>query len=101
MPTSTGNNGALSSECSSVTQNSWDFTAFTVAFANSAPVTEPTPTPTPTTPDSCTAAAWSSSATYVSGDVVSYNGDQWTANQWNDDEVPGGSSGAWTDDGAC
>src|SRR5580693_330117 len=42
------NNGNLSSECSSVTQNAWDFTAFTVAFAKSAPVTEPTPTPTPT-----------------------------------------------------
>jgi chitinase len=107
------NNGDLSSECSSVTQNSWDFTAFTVAFANSAPVTEPSPTPTPsstptgspsptpTTPGACTAAAWSASATYVSGDVVSYDGDQWTANQWNDDEVPGGPSGAWTSDGAC
>jgi chitinase len=110
------NNGDLSSECSSVTQNSWDFTAFTVAFANSAPVTEPTPaptptsttstptptpTPTPTTSGSCTAAAWSASSTYTSGDVVSYNGDQWTANQWNYDEVPGGASGAWTSDGAC
>ncbi|HEX6527609.1 MAG TPA: carbohydrate-binding protein, partial [Streptosporangiaceae bacterium] len=95
------NNGALSSECSSVTQNPWDFTAYTVAFANSAPVTEPTPTPTPTTPGSCTAAPWSSSTTYVSGDVVSYDGDQWTANQWNYDEVPGGSSGAWDNDGAC
>jgi chitinase len=99
-----------------VTQNSWDFTAYTVAFAKSAPVTEPTPTPTPTTstssptptptpttstPGSCTAAAWSSSATYVSGDVVSYSGAQWTANQWNYDEVPGGSSGAWTNDGSC
>jgi chitinase len=105
------NNGDLSSDCSSVTQNPWDFTAFTVAFANSAPVTEPTPTPTasptatPTAttsaPGSCAAAAWSSSATYTSGDVVSYDGDQWTANQWNYDEVPGGSAGAWTSDGAC
>jgi chitinase len=109
------NNGSLSSECSSVTQNPWDFTAYTVAFAKSAPVTEPTssptPTPTPTGPTStptptptsgsCPAAAWSSSATYVSGDVVSYNGDRWTANQWNDDEVPGGPAGAWNNDGAC
>ena len=38
------NNGSLSSECSSVTQNPWDFTAYTVAFAKSAPVTEPSPT---------------------------------------------------------
>ena len=105
------NNGALSSECSSVTQNPWDFTAYTVAFANSAPVTEPTPTPTsptptsptptPTTSGSCPASAWSSSATYVSGDVVSYGGDQWTANQWNYDELPGGPSGAWNNDGPC
>ena len=107
------NNGSLSSECSSVTQNPWDFTAYTVAFAKSAPVTEPTPTPTsttsptptpsptPSTSGSCTAPAWSSSGTYVSGNVVSYGGDQWTANQWNYDEVPGGPSGAWNNDGAC
>jgi chitinase len=95
------NNDVTSSECSGVAQNSWDFTAYTVTFANSAPTTPPpTPTPTPTT-GSCTAAAWSSTATYVSGDVVSYDGDQWTANQWNEDEVPGGSSGAWTNDGPC
>jgi chitinase len=107
-----GNNGNLSSECSSVTQNPWDFTAYTVAFASSAPVTEPTPTPTPTpttptpTPTPTTssgscAAAWSSSTAYVSGDVVSYGGSDWTANQWNYDEVPGGPSGAWNSDGAC
>jgi chitinase len=105
------NNGSLSSECSSVPQNPWDFTAYTVAFANSAPVTQPsppptstpppTPTPTPTTPGSCTAPAWSSSTAYVSGNVVSDNGAQWTANQWNYNEVPGGPSGAWTRDGAC
>jgi chitinase len=114
------NNGSLSSECSSVTQNAWDFTAYTVAFAKSAPVTEPTspssptptptptsptstptPTPTPTTSGSCSAAAWSPSATYVSGDVASYQGDKWTANQWNYDEAPGGAAGAWNNDGAC
>ena len=105
-----------------MTQNSSDFTAFTVAFAKSAPVTTPsptpttspttsptssptpTPTPTPTTTPtggSCTAAAWSSSTAYVSGNVVSYGGNQWTANQWNYNEVPGGPSGAWNNDGAC
>jgi chitinase len=109
------NNGSLSSECSSVTQNAWDFTAYTVAFAKSAPVTQPTssptptptpttgsptPTPTPTTSGSCP-AAWSPSATYVSGNVVSYNGDKWTASQWNYDEVPGGPAGAWNNNGPC
>jgi chitinase len=38
---------------------------------------------------------------YSAGNQVSYNGDEWTANQWNYDEVPGGSSGAWNNDGAC
>jgi chitinase len=42
-----------------------------------------------------------SNQTYVSGDVVSYSGNKWTANQWNYDEVPGGASGAWNNDGPC
>jgi chitinase len=100
------NNGNLSSECSSITQNSWDFTAYTVAFARNAPVPQPGPSPSPSSPSpspggGCTAAAWVSSDAYTSGSVVSYNGHEWTANQWNDDEVPGGPSGAWTDDGPC
>jgi len=96
------NNGSTSSECSSVTQNPWDFTAYTVAFAKNAPVTQPTPPPSSPPPSgSCTAAAWVSNHAYVAGDVVSYNGHKWTANQWNYDEVPGGSSGAWNDNGAC
>lgn len=112
------NNGSLSSECSSVTQNPWDFTAYTVAFATSTSVTStPTPTPTPTTSSptptmtptpttssgsgGCSAAAWVSNQAYVSGDMVSYGGDRWTANQWNYDEVPGGAAGAWNNDGSC
>ena len=46
------NNGSTSSECSSVTQNSWDFTAYTVAFAKGAPVTSPTPPPSSPPPSS-------------------------------------------------
>jgi chitinase len=110
------NNGYTSSECSSVTQNPWDFTAFTVAFARNAPVSppptptptptpttsSPTPTPTPTTSSGgCTAAAWVPNQAYVSGNVVSYAGHKWTANQWNYDEVPGGPAGAWNDNGPC
>jgi chitinase len=102
------NNGVTSSECSSVAQNPWDFTAYTVAFAKGAPVTQPSPSPSPTptpTPTGggggCTAAAWVSNQAYVSGDVVSYNGGKWTANQWNYGEMPGGPSGAWNNDGPC
>ncbi len=107
-------NGYTSSECSSVTQNPWDFTAYTVAFAKNVPVTltptptptptssSPTPTPTPTTSSGgCSASAWASNQAYVAGDVVSYGGDKWTADQWNYDEVPGGASGAWNNDGPC
>jgi chitinase len=39
--------------------------------------------------------------TIIAGDVVSYNGARWTANQWNYDEAPGGPAGAWNDDGPC
>jgi len=108
--------GYTSSECSGSAQNPWDFTAFTVAFANHTspsppPSPTPTPTPTPTSPSptptpspsptgSC-AAAWVSNTAYVSGNVVSHGGHNWTANQWNYDEVPGGPSGAWNDDGPC
>lgn len=107
------NNGYTSSECSSVTQNPWDFTAFTVAFAKNAPVTipptpsptpttsSPTPTPTPTPSSGGCPAAWVSNQAYVSGNVVSYGGHQWTANQWNYDEAPGGPAGAWNDNGPC
>jgi chitinase len=102
------NNDVTSSDCSGVTQNPWDFTAYTVAFAKNAPVTPP-PSSSPSPPPSsspppgggCSAAAWVNNQAYTSGDIVSYSGDQWTANQWNYDEVPGGPSGAWNNDGAC
>ncbi len=107
-----GNNGNLSSECSSVAQNPSDFTAYTVAFAKNTSVTPPAPDPLRRPPrrrraprrrrwQLLRAAAWSSSTAYTSGNVVSYNGSQWTANQWNYNEAPGGPSGAWNNDGAC
>jgi chitinase len=111
------NNGATSPDCSSITQNPWDFTAFTVAFANATMTTSPssspspsptssspTPTPSPSSSSSapgCSAAAWTSGVAYVASDVVSSGGDRWTANQWNYNEAPGGPSGAWNNDGPC
>ncbi|HEY2520746.1 MAG TPA: chitinase [Streptosporangiaceae bacterium] len=104
------NNGTLSAECSSVPQNSWDFTTYAVAFSKNTSETPPTPptSPPPTSPPptggggsgSCP-AAWVSSQSYSTGATVSYNGHQWTAKEWNYDEAPGGASGAWTDNGAC
>jgi hypothetical protein len=102
------NAGYASSTCSGISQSNG---AFTQAFQ---PFTtgggsgggggggnpSPTPTPTPTPPGSC-APAWVNNTAYVSGNEVSYGGDNWVANQWNYDEVPGGPSGAWNNAGAC
>jgi chitinase len=109
------NNGTLSGTCSSVTQNSWDFTKYDAEFAGATPPVTSSPTsasPTATASASPTstgtgssggscASAWSSSTSYSTGAEVSYNGHNWTANQWNYNEAPGGASGAWNDDGAC
>jgi len=72
-----------------VDQDNAGWNTYTMAFASSGG-----------TGGSC-AAAWSSTATYVAGNQVSYSGHNWTANQWNYDEVPGGPSGAWNDNGGC
>ena len=118
------NNGTLSGTCSSVTQNSWDFTKYDAEFAGATPPVTTSSSPTASSSPSASAsasasptatstgtgssggsgtcaAAWSASSSYSSGNEVSYGGDNWTANQWSYDEVPGGASGAWTSDGAC
>jgi hypothetical protein len=89
-------------DCSGISQTNGEFTQTFQAFTSggSSGGGSPTPTPTPTPTGSC-ASAWVDDTAYVSGDEVSYGGDNWTANQWNYDEVPGGSSGAWDNDGAC
>jgi hypothetical protein len=101
---------SASSTCSGLTQSTGAFTQAFQAFTGGASTGGSTPTtsasatatstPTSGSGGSC-AAAWSSSTAYTSGNEVSYGGANWTANQWNYDEVPGGSSGAWTSDGSC
>jgi chitinase len=93
------NNGATSSECSSVTQNAWAFTAFTVQFAHATPTTPPPPPP-PLNSGKCV-APWSSTAIYVGGNMASSAGHNWTAKWWTQGDVPGGGAGVWTDDGPC
>ena len=102
---------SASSTCSGLTQSTGQFTQVFQSFTSGGstggssptpPSTSAGPTPTPTGGSGGTcAAAWSSSGTYTSGNEVSYDGQNWTADQWNYDEVPGGSSGAWNSDGAC
>ncbi|KAF8548105.1 glycoside hydrolase family 18 protein [Imleria badia] len=57
-----------------------------------ATATTATPSPTSTgTSGGCTGvSAWVNHVAYVSGDQVTYNGNLWTANQWNEAEAPGG-----------
>jgi hypothetical protein len=93
---------SASSTCSGLSQSTGAFTqafqSFTSGGSGGGGGT-PTPTPTPTT-GSC-ATAWNNATAYVSGNQVSYNGGNWTANQWNYNEVPGGASGAWNSNGPC
>jgi len=100
-------NTSASSTCSGLSQSNGAFTQAFQSFTSGSsggggPTSSPTPPPTTTPPGggSC-ASAWVSNQAYVSGNEVSYNGDNWTANQWNYDEVPGGPAGAWNNDGAC
>ncbi|GGU29184.1 glycoside hydrolase family 19 protein [Streptomyces lavendofoliae] len=46
------------------------------------------------------AAPWSSSAVYTGGGTASYNGRNWLAKWWTQNERPG-SSDVWSDQGTC
>lgn len=46
------------------------------------------------------ATAWNSSAVYTGGGTASYNGRNYTAKWWTQNETPG-SSDVWADNGAC
>ena len=102
------NNGTLSGTCSSVPQNSWDFTKYVVEFAGVTPPPPPPtptpggPTPTATPGGSCSGVApWSSTAVYVGGNQVTYNGSLWQAKWWTEGDVPGGAAGVWQLIGSC
>ncbi|MGW4808668.1 carbohydrate-binding protein [Kitasatospora sp. NPDC004272] len=104
----------LSGACSSVAQNDWDFTKYTVKFAGATP---PTTSPSPsssTSPSTGTSSspstgtgtcspAWSASTTYVANDKASYGGHNYHAKWWTLNENPSASGqwGVWADDGPC
>jgi chitodextrinase len=52
------------------------------------------------TADAACAGAWNSSAVYTGSNVASYNGHNWSAKWWTQNETPG-SSDVWADQGAC
>jgi len=107
-----------SNTCSGVAQSTWQFAhvfqAFTSGTQQPPPTTttnNPPPTTTTTAPPTTTTgnggggcaglAAWNSQVAYTGGMMVTNGGHKWTANQWNEDEVPGGPAGAWNDNGPC
>ncbi len=51
-------------------------------------------------PGSCSAAAWSSSAVYVNGNLAAHNSRTWKAKWWTQGETPG-TADVWADQGAC
>jgi predicted chitinase len=74
------------------------FGALLAAFATAAGLTVLLPASTASAAD-C-AAPWSSSSVYVGGNTASYNGRNWQAKWWTQNERPGASD-VWSDQGAC
>jgi 3D (Asp-Asp-Asp) domain-containing protein len=71
------------------------------ATASASPTTTPTPTP-PTGSGTCD-AAWSATTSYTPGELVSYDGDNYTATYYSTDAVPDAATSwaVWSSDGAC
>jgi chitodextrinase len=72
------------------------------------PTTNPPPpttgNPPPPTNGSCTSPVWSASKVYLGGDKVSFNGHEYTARWWTQNEQPDTHSGpwqVWIDNGPC
>jgi 3D (Asp-Asp-Asp) domain-containing protein len=77
-------------------------TATASASASASGSSTPTATATSTGGGTC-AAAWSASTSYSSGDVVSYEGESYTATYYSTDAVPGAATSwaVWSSDGPC
>ncbi|MFI6425415.1 glycoside hydrolase family 19 protein [Promicromonospora sp. NPDC050880] len=78
-------------------------TAGAVAVPGAAAPVADAPAPAPAAVADCTAAAWSSSAVYVGGNLVTYGGAAWRAKWWTQGETPGttGEWGVWERVGTC
>ncbi|KAF8140016.1 glycoside hydrolase family 18 protein [Boletus edulis] len=74
----------------------------TSSSASKTTATSSTASPTTTATGTCSGvAAWQPGVAYTAGDKVTYTGYLWTAKYWTENDVPGGSAGDWTNDGAC
>lgn len=94
--------------CSEISQSKLDFTRIFTAYqggGDSSPGTTPpsTTTPQPGGGACATTAAWNVNASYVPGDVVSYNGHSWLALYYSTGVTPGSTIAwnIWQDNGSC
>ncbi|MEV6610639.1 chitinase [Kutzneria sp. NPDC051319] len=95
--------------CTNISQSTLDFSKIFDAYngGNGGGGTPPPTTTTTTTPPGgggCAGlAAWSTSTSYVPGNVVSYNSHKWTATYWSTGVTPGSAIAwnIWQDNGAC
>ena len=55
----------------------------------------------PASADQTCAAAWSASQVYTGGMTASFNGHNYQAKWWTQNEQPPGTSGVWADQGTC
>ncbi|TFK37028.1 glycoside hydrolase family 18 protein [Crucibulum laeve] len=46
-------------------------------------------------------AVWAAGTVFTGGQTATYNGHLWTAKWWTQGDLPGGTVGVWTDNGAC
>jgi chitodextrinase len=93
--------GASTKRCAGVIPQIDGSTPTTTAVPTGPSTSVSTAVPTTTaTPGGCSVPAWSASAVYNANDKVSYNGHQYTAQWWSQNNVP--TSGApWVDNGVC
>ncbi len=55
----------------------------------------------PASADTACATAWNATSVYTGGMTVSFDGQNYLAGWWTQNEQPPGTSGVWTDEGAC
>ncbi|KAK7058309.1 Chitinase 2 [Paramarasmius palmivorus] len=93
-----------SSQPASNPNGDWSAISACSGSGSTPPTTTTTTTAAPGSPTagSCAGVAeWARTTVYTGGMTAVYNNHLWTANWWTQGDTPGGSSGAWKDNGAC
>lgn len=99
-----GNSGISSStaKTNTITVATSTTTIVSTAVSLSTTKTTTTAAATTTSANACSGvSAWSSSATYVKDNQVTYSGSIWTAQWWTLGDSPGGSNGVWVKGTTC